>query len=137
MPPESEIVRVQDDLSRRMAALGLREEDVEESFVRSSGPGGQNVNKVATCVQLVHRPTGVRVRCQSSRHQAANRRRARELLVARLEARRDALRSAARSAAEARRRASRPRPPALRRRLLESKTRRGRTKQLRRPPGVD
>ena len=51
-----------DELQRRMAALGIREEDIEESFVRSGGHGGQNVNKTSTCVMLVHRPTGMQVK---------------------------------------------------------------------------
>lgn len=68
-------------LARRMAALGIREEDLDESFVRSGGKGGQNVNKVSTCVVLVHRPTGTSVKCQESRTQAMNRYLARKLLV--------------------------------------------------------
>src|SRR5437867_3110177 len=58
-----------DQLRKRMAALGVRVEDIEESFVRSGGHGGQNVNKTSTCVMLVHRPTGVQVKCQATRHQ--------------------------------------------------------------------
>ena len=68
-------------LVQRMAALGIREEDLDESFVRSGGKGGQNVNKVSTCVVLVHRPTGTAVKCQESRTQAMNRYLARKLLV--------------------------------------------------------
>jgi len=68
-------------LSERMQALGVREKDLEEQFVRSSGAGGQNVNKVATCVLLHHRPTGVRVKCQQERSQALNRFLARRLLL--------------------------------------------------------
>jgi len=125
---------VRDDLARRMSALGIREEDLSESFVRSGGHGGQNVNKVATCVQLIHRPTGVRVRSQESRYQGVNRRRARELLVEKLEARREATVLEARSRVEQARRARRGRPRALRERLLESKARRSVRKELRRRP---
>ena len=58
---------------------------IEEKFVRSSGPGGQNVNKTSTCVYLKHIPTGIEVKCQSERSQSANRRIARQLLAAKIE----------------------------------------------------
>jgi len=75
------------DLAARMESLGVKERDIQESFVRSSGPGGQNVNKVATCVMLSHPASGVSVRCQSTRSQALNRFLARRMLVDELEAR--------------------------------------------------
>jgi protein subunit release factor B len=68
-------------LSLEMARLGLREEDIIERFVRSSAPGGQNVNKTSTCVYLKHVPTGTEVKCQKERSQAQNRYFARELLL--------------------------------------------------------
>lgn len=71
----------------KMARLGIREEDITESFVRSGGPGGQNVNKVSTCVHLKHRPTGIEVKCRQERSQALNRYLARRILVQRLETR--------------------------------------------------
>lgn len=68
-----------------MQALGVREHDIEEQFVRSSGAGGQKVNKVSTCVVLYHRPSGVRVKCQKERSQALNRFLARRILLDKIE----------------------------------------------------
>ena len=73
-------------LHERMAALGVREEDLEETFVRSSGSGGQHVNKTATCVQILHRPSGIRVRASRERSQSLNRFLARRELLEQLEA---------------------------------------------------
>jgi len=74
------------ELRERMAAAGLREEDLEESFIRSGGPGGQKVNRSATCVRLLHRPSGLEVKMQRSRSQGINRFYARRRLCERLEA---------------------------------------------------
>jgi protein subunit release factor B len=73
-------------LIERMLKLGVEESDLEESFTKSAGPGGQNVNKVETCVILRHVPTGTMVRYQVSRSQAFNRFMARRLLIEELEA---------------------------------------------------
>jgi peptide chain release factor len=72
-------------LRERMESLGIRAEDITEAFVRSGGRGGQNVNKVATCVQLKHIPTGIEVKCQKERSQALNRYHARKILVDKIE----------------------------------------------------
>ncbi len=72
-------------LAERMAALGVNEVDLEETFVRSSGHGGQNVNKTSTCVMLTHKPTGMQVRCQDTRQQGLNRFIARRLLLDKIE----------------------------------------------------
>ncbi|MBI2209441.1 MAG: peptide chain release factor-like protein [Deltaproteobacteria bacterium] len=73
-------------LLERMRALGVREQEIEEQFVRSSGAGGQKVNKASTCVVLYHRPTGIRVKCQRERSQALNRFLARRILLDKIEA---------------------------------------------------
>ncbi|MEC4676363.1 MAG: peptide chain release factor-like protein [Nitrospirota bacterium] len=72
-------------LRERMTALGIREEDIEESFIRSSGKGGQHVNKTSTCVYLKHVPTGIEVKCQRERSQSLNRYFARTLLAKKVE----------------------------------------------------
>ena len=94
-------------VAERLDALGIREEDLEESFVRSGGKGGQNVNKVSSCVVLRHRPTGLMVKCQAERSQALNRYNARRLLAEKIEARIEARRAADAATAEKTRRQKR------------------------------
>ena len=77
----------QEDLNGRMRQLRLVEGEIEESYFKASGPGGQKTNKTLTGVTLLHRPTGIRVRCQRERSQGINRFIARRLLVEELEAR--------------------------------------------------
>jgi protein subunit release factor B len=72
-------------LKEKMDELNIREDDIKESFVRSGGRGGQNVNKTSTCVYLKHVPTGIEVKCQEERSQALNRYRARVLLVKKID----------------------------------------------------
>ena len=73
-------------LTERMLALGVLERDIDEQFVRSSGAGGQNVNKVSSCVVLLHRPSGIQVKCQQERSQGLNRFLARRILLDKIEA---------------------------------------------------
>jgi peptide chain release factor len=72
-------------LAARLQALKIYEADLDETFMRSSGPGGQHVNKTSTCVRLIHRPTGISVKVQQGRSQGLNRFLARRLLANRLE----------------------------------------------------
>ncbi len=72
-------------LREMMVRLGVREEDIVERFIRAQGPGGQNVNKVSTCVYLRHLLTGIEVKCQEERSQAQNRYRARQILLKKIE----------------------------------------------------
>jgi len=72
-------------LREKLDSLGIYEKDIEESFIRSGGKGGQNVNKVATCVQLKHVPSGTEIKCQKARTQGLNRYHARVLLYKKIE----------------------------------------------------
>ena len=118
-------------IENRMARLGIRETDLEEKFARSSGPGGQNVNKVASAVTLRHRPSGISVTAQDSRSQGQNRKLARERLVDAIERMRAKRRADEVAAREKARRRRSPRPPALKRRILESKRKRSDLKKQR------
>jgi len=121
----------QDTLADRMRKLEISETDLREIFARSSGPGGQNVNKVSTAVTLRHLPTGISVTVQDSRSQAVNRRLARERLLEAIESVRERQRMAEIATHEKERRRKSPRPPALKRKILESKRRRGELKKQR------
>jgi len=76
----------EDSLRMKMELLGIHEKDLVEKFVRSSGKGGQKVNKTATCVYLKHLPTGIEVKCQRERSQSINRFLARRRLVNKIQA---------------------------------------------------
>ena len=122
-------------LEERLAKLGVRAEDLEETFIHSSGKGGQNVNKVATCVVLVHRPTGLSVKCQQERTQGANRLVARKMLADKIEERQLGAQSRRQQEAERVRRQKRRRSRRSKQRMLNDKHADSTKKSLRRPPG--
>ena len=127
----------QQGLAGRMARLGIREQDLEESFVRSGGPGGQNVNKVSTCVVLKHGPSGLVIKCQKERAQAMNRYWARRMLTEKLEAQ-----VLGRESAEAQRiakvrRQKRRRSRRAKDKMLDAKQKHGALKKLRGRPAEE
>jgi protein subunit release factor B len=124
-------------LTQRMAALGVREADIDETFVRSGGRGGQNVNKTSTCVMLLHRPTGLQVKCQATRQQGLNRFIARRLLLDKIEALKRGYVAAQRAEIEKIRRQKRRRSRRAKNRMLADKSHHADKKESRRPVGME
>jgi protein subunit release factor B len=124
-------------LAQRMATLGVREADLVETFVRSGGHGGQNVNKTATCVLLRHGPTGLFVKCQTTRQQGLNRFLARRLLLDKIEARQKGVADVERARIEKIRRQKRRRSRRAQQRMLDDKSYHAAKKQSRHRVGGD
>jgi protein subunit release factor B len=120
-----------DTLSGRIRRLEIRDVDLEETFARSRGPGGQHVNKVSTAVTLRHRPSGISVTVQDSRSQAVNRKLARERLLDAIESAREKRRTAEIAEREKIRRRKSPRPAVVKAKILEAKRKRGELKRQR------
>jgi protein subunit release factor B len=108
-------------LNADLLRLGIKEEDLDESFIRSGGNGGQNVNKVSTCVVIVHRPSGLMVRCQQERSQGMNRFLARRLLADKIAEKIHGEISKKRAEAEKLRRQKRKRSKRAKQKMLENK----------------
>ncbi len=125
----------EDQLREKMGSLNIREEDLEESFIRSSGRGGQHVNKTSTCVYLKHIPTGVEVKCQEERSQALNRYRARVILAKKIEQLVKGKESEEIQRIEKIRRQKRKRSKRAKEKMLDEKRIRAEKKMLRGPVG--
>ena len=124
-------------LQERMKDLGIRPEDLVEKFVRSGGHGGQNVNKVATCVYLKHIPTGIEVKCQKERSQAMNRFFARRLLADKIERMIRGEESAEQQRIEKIRRQKRKRSKRAKEKMLAQKHQQSERKQSRQKPSAE
>jgi peptide chain release factor len=127
-------MRKEQELAVRMARFGIKESDLEESFIRSSGPGGQHVNKTSTGVYLKHNPTGIEIKCFGGRSQALNRFLARRLLASKIETLVLGRESLERKRIEKIRRQKRKRSKRAKDKMLAVKKIRSETKAMRRKP---
>jgi protein subunit release factor B len=125
------------ELGDRLGRVGVYETDLEERFVRSGGAGGQNVNKVSSCVLLIHVPSGISVRCQEERSQTLNRFRARQRLAEKMEEKLLGAASARRKAVEKIRRQKRRRSRRSKEKMLAAKHHTTRIKENRRRPNLN
>jgi protein subunit release factor A len=124
-------------LAQRMTALGVSDSDIEETFVRSGGHGGQNVNKSATCVMLLHIPSGLQVKCQTTRQQGLNRFLARRILLDKIEALQKGRSDSERARIEKIRRQKRKRSRRAKDRMLADKSQHSEKKAARRDRNHD
>lgn len=124
-------------LRARLTALGCDLVRVEESFIHSGGKGGQNVNKVATCVQLRYAPRHILLKVQEHRTQGENRLAAWKLLAEQLQRQSDRQAAERRAARELKRRQNAPRPRGIKKQFVELKRRRAKTRQTRRDVGQE
>ncbi|PIR23098.1 MAG: peptide chain release factor-like protein [Deltaproteobacteria bacterium CG11_big_fil_rev_8_21_14_0_20_45_16] len=121
-------------LEEQMAQLGLYEHDLQEKFIRSSGKGGQNVNKVSSCVYLKHNPSGLEVKCQKTRSQQDNRYLARQILCDKMDQIQNKRASEKQQAIEKIRRQKRKRSKRAKEKMLQEKHRQSDKKSNRRKP---
>lgn len=124
-------------LAQRMTTLGVQESDIEETFVRSGGAGGQKVNKSSSCVMLLHRPSGLRVKCQTTRYQGMNRFLARRLLLDKIEEKQKGYVATQRAERERIRRQKRKRSRRAKDRMLAAKARHSEKKSFRAKVSAD
>ncbi len=124
-------------LKTKMASLGIKESDLEEKFIRSSGKGGQKVNKSSTCVYLKHKPTGIEVKCQKERSQGLNRFLARRILVNKIESLILGKNREAERKIEKIRRQKRKRSRRAKEKMLRYKKMRSEKKKLRKTPAAE
>jgi len=119
-------------LGKRMASLGIHDGDLVEKFVKGSGSGGQKINKTSSCVYLLHKPSGIEIKCQRERSQAMNRFFARRELCDRMEEKLRGAKTARQQEAERIRRQKRRRSRRQKARMLEDKRHQGQKKANRR-----
>ena len=124
------------ELAERMRELGVAEQELEETFIRSPGPGGQKVNKTASCVQLRHLPTGISVKCHRERSQALNRFIARRQLLDKIELRQKGIISKEQQRIEKIRRQKRKRSKRAQEKMLADKHQQAEKKRQRAPINI-
>jgi protein subunit release factor B len=131
MPSPTVSPEKENALQERMKRLGVSEDELRETFIRSSGPGGQKVNKTSSGVYLVHLPTGLSVKCQQSRSQTVNRFLARRILLDRIERIQKGIVEAEKKRIEKIRRQKRKRSKRAKEKILQEKHARSEKKALR------